>query len=100
MGLQQITPIRASVLVRPLVPTTFTLLVKPANNFPIDLYLLMDLSYSMSDDLDNLKVLGNSLGTAMVKGIIMLSINQINVKMSRILIYVALIFLLFNILTL
>ena len=36
--------------------------VRPARNFPIDLYLLMDLSFSMRDDLDNLKALGASLG--------------------------------------
>ena len=36
--------------------------MRPARNFPIDLYLLMDLSLSMRDDLDNLKFLGASLG--------------------------------------
>ena len=41
---------------------TFEVQVKPANNFPIDLYLLMDLSASMSDDLENLKTLGTQLG--------------------------------------
>ena len=40
----------------------FTVSVKPANNFPIDLYLLMDLSFSMNDDLQNLKTLGTSIG--------------------------------------
>ena len=44
-------------------PVTFEVQVQPANNFPIDLYLLMDLSFSMDDDLDNLKRLGTSLGT-------------------------------------
>ena len=43
-------------------PVTFEVSVKPANNFPIDLYLLMDLSASMSDDLENLKTLGRLLG--------------------------------------
>ena len=43
-------------------PITFPLRVRPARNFPIDLYLLMDLSFSMSDDLDNLKRLGADLG--------------------------------------
>ena len=36
--------------------------MRPARNFPIDLYLLMDLSFSMRDDLDNLKRLGADLG--------------------------------------
>ena len=43
-------------------PIMFPLSVEPANNFPIDLYLLMDLSFSMRDDLDNLKALGAQLG--------------------------------------
>lgn len=46
-------------------PETFTLNVRPARNFPIDLYLLMDLSFSMRDDLDNLKRLGSDLGMLM-----------------------------------
>ncbi len=41
---------------------SFTVQVKPASNFPIDLYLLMDLSNSMEDDLGNLKGLANNLG--------------------------------------
>lgn len=31
---------------------------------PVDLYILMDFSYSMSDDLDNLKKMGQQLGEA------------------------------------
>lgn len=38
-------------------------MVRPARNFPIDLYLLMDLSTSMNDDLKNLKALGANLGS-------------------------------------
>lgn len=44
-------------------PVTFNVSVKPAPNFPLDLYLLMDLSYSMRDDLNNLKELGSQIGT-------------------------------------
>ena len=43
-------------------PVNFEVKVEPANNFPIDLYLLMDLSTSMTDDLVNLKNLGTQLG--------------------------------------
>ena len=43
-------------------PITFPLSIRPARNFPFDLYLLMDLSFSMRDDLDNLKRLGANLG--------------------------------------
>ena len=40
----------------------FPVTVRPVNNFPIDIYLLMDLSFSMEDDLANLKRLGTQLG--------------------------------------
>ncbi len=40
----------------------FPLMVQLAPNFPVDIYLLMDLSLSMDDDLTNLKRLGNELG--------------------------------------
>ena len=53
----QIRPQRVSVRLRPGESITFTATVKPAPNFPLDLYYLMDLSYSMRDDLDNLKSL-------------------------------------------
>lgn len=42
-------------------PGSFVLTVRPSNNYPIDLYLLMDLSYSMRDDLAKLKTLGAQL---------------------------------------
>lgn len=44
------------------VAQTFMVRVRPARDFPIDLYLLMDLSFSMRDDLANLKRLGADLG--------------------------------------
>ena len=53
----QIRPQRVSVRLRPGESVTFTATVKPAPNFPLDLYYLMDLSFSMRDDLDNLKSL-------------------------------------------
>lgn len=43
-------------------PVKFNVTVKPAPNFPLDLYLLMDLSYSMNNDLDHLKSLGGQIG--------------------------------------
>lgn len=43
-------------------PQTFSFRVRPARDFPIDIYLLMDLSFSMEDDLSNLKALGADLG--------------------------------------
>ena len=43
-------------------PISFRLGIQPAPNFPLDLYLLMDLSASMNDDLANLKTLGDDIG--------------------------------------
>lgn len=46
-------------------PQTFSLKFKRAEDYPIDLYYLMDLSYSMKDDLENVKSLGTSLMSKM-----------------------------------
>lgn len=43
----------------------FTVSVKQVEDYPVDLYYLMDLSYSMKDDLARLYTLGNSLAAAM-----------------------------------
>ena len=59
----QVSPIFVNVQVRPQQSVTFDLQVQPASNFPIDLYLLMDLSGSMRDDLANLQQLAFNLGT-------------------------------------
>lgn len=42
-------------------PQKFSLKFKRAEDYPIDLYYLMDLSYSMKDDLENVKNLGTDL---------------------------------------
>lgn len=39
--------------------------VKQVEDYPVDLYYLMDLSYSMKDDLQRLTTLGNQLAAAM-----------------------------------
>ena len=40
----------------------FTIQIKPAMNYPVDLYYLMDLSRSMLDDLQKLRTLGTDIG--------------------------------------
>lgn len=45
----------------------FALKFKRAEDYPIDLYYLMDLSFSMKDDLENVKNLGTHLMTEMQK---------------------------------
>lgn len=46
-------------------PSTFTLSFKRVEGYPVDLYYLMDLSYSMEDDLRNIKSLGTELFKAL-----------------------------------
>ena len=41
-------------------PKSFSMKVKPAAVFPLDVYILMDLSRSMEDDLRSLQQLANS----------------------------------------
>ena len=43
-------------------PQSFTVSVRPADNFPVDIYLLIDESFSMNDDIQNLKSLSSQLG--------------------------------------
>lgn len=45
----------------------FTVSVKQVEDYPVDLYYLMDLSYSMKDDLLKLQTLGNKLAETMGK---------------------------------
>lgn len=43
----------------------FTVSVRQVADYPVDLYYMMDLSYSMKDDLDRLRTLGNELAATM-----------------------------------
>jgi len=43
------------------VPYEFSIEFKRAQGYPIDLYYLMDLSYSMKDDLEQIKTLGQKI---------------------------------------
>lgn len=63
----QIQPQKISLTLRSGEPQSFTLKFKRADDYPIDLYYLMDLSYSMKDDLENVKNLGTSLMFEMSK---------------------------------
>ena len=38
--------------------------VKPAADFPVDIYFLVDGSFSMEDDLVNIRQLGGAIGMA------------------------------------
>ncbi|XP_060950033.1 integrin beta-1a [Limanda limanda] len=63
----QIQPQKLSLTLRSGEPQSFDLKFKRAEDYPIDMYYLMDLSYSMKDDLENVKNLGTSLMVEMSK---------------------------------
>lgn len=63
----QIQPQKLHMKLRPGDSQRFTVTVKQVEDYPVDLYYLMDLSYSMKDDLAKLVTLGNDLALAMGK---------------------------------
>ncbi|XP_043930863.1 integrin beta-5 [Protopterus annectens] len=63
----QIKPQKISLSLRPGEKTSFTMQVRQVEDYPVDLYYLMDLSLSMKDDLDNIRNLGTKLAEEMKK---------------------------------
>ncbi|XP_043105025.1 integrin beta-2 [Puntigrus tetrazona] len=63
----QMQPQEIELNLRPGLPQTFQLKFQRAKGYPVDLYYLMDLSYSMKDDLENVKQLGNNLLTELTR---------------------------------
>ncbi|KAM9850851.1 integrin beta-5 [Aulostomus maculatus] len=63
----QIMPQRISLSLRPGDQTWFGLQVRQVEDYPVDLYYLMDLSLSMKDDLDTIRNLGTKLAQEMGK---------------------------------
>ncbi|NXC17750.1 ITB2 protein, partial [Corythaeola cristata] len=57
----QLTPQEVHLKLRIGMPAVFEVKFRRAMGYPIDLYYLMDLSYSMLDDLENVKKLGGEL---------------------------------------
>ena len=43
-------------------PESFTLEVRPAGDYPLDVYFLMDFSASMNNDLNSVKNLADTIG--------------------------------------
>lgn len=41
---------------------TFVVKVRPMENFPLDLYLLADMSFSLRDDLNTMKTIASDIG--------------------------------------
>uniref|UniRef100_A0A452IL53 Integrin beta n=1 Tax=Gopherus agassizii TaxID=38772 RepID=A0A452IL53_9SAUR len=63
----QIMPQKISLNLRPGDKTSFRVQVRQVEDYPVDLYYLMDLSLSMKDDLDNIRNLGTKLAEEMRK---------------------------------
>uniref|UniRef100_A0A665U0R2 Integrin beta n=1 Tax=Echeneis naucrates TaxID=173247 RepID=A0A665U0R2_ECHNA len=61
----QIKPQKLHMVLRPGDSKRFTVSVKQVEDYPVDLYYLMDLSFSMKDDLAQLRTLGHELATTM-----------------------------------
>nr|CRX73280.1 Integrin beta-3 [Hydra vulgaris] len=62
--LVQVKPQEIAVQLRPGQPVKVKISIKPAPDYPVDLYLLMDVSNSMADDLLILKNLGVVLASS------------------------------------
>ncbi|KAM7133801.1 integrin beta-2 [Molossus nigricans] len=60
-GQKQLFPQKVTLYLRPGQEAVFNVTFRRAKGYPIDLYYLMDLSYSMVDDLKNVKKLGGDL---------------------------------------
>lgn len=63
----QIYPQKISLSLRPGDQASFEVQVRPVEDYPVDLYYLMDLSLSMKDDLDTIRNLGTKLAEEMRK---------------------------------
>uniref|UniRef100_A0A5F5PR76 Integrin beta n=1 Tax=Equus caballus TaxID=9796 RepID=A0A5F5PR76_HORSE len=60
-GATQLAPQRVRVTLRPGEPQQLRVRFLRAEGYPVDLYYLMDLSYSMKDDLERVRQLGHAL---------------------------------------
>lgn len=63
----QIRPQKLHMALRMGDTKRFTVSVKQVEDYPVDLYYLMDLSYTMRDDLISLQILGKKLAETMGK---------------------------------
>ncbi|MBN3307410.1 ITB5 protein, partial [Amia calva] len=63
----QIMPQKIALNLRPGDQTSFEVQVRQVEDYPVDLYYLMDLSLSMKDDLDTIRNLGTKLAEEMKK---------------------------------
>ena len=57
-----VSPELVNVKLRPGVKERVEVLVAPPESISVDMYVLMDLSFTMNDDLDGLRDFGEELG--------------------------------------
>ncbi|XP_033120878.1 integrin beta-1-like [Anneissia japonica] len=65
VGPIQVSPQEIRLLIRPGQPAYVNITVRPSRDYPVDMYFVMDLSYSMSDDLETMKNAIEDLANAM-----------------------------------
>ncbi|XP_074523046.1 integrin beta-6 [Halichoeres trimaculatus] len=63
----QISPQKMALKLRPGSQVSFQVKIQHTEDYPVDIYYLMDLSASMIDDLEKIKDLGSSLSKKMAK---------------------------------
>ncbi|KFP32273.1 Integrin beta-3, partial [Colius striatus] len=63
----QMSPQKIQLNLRPDDSQTFRVQVRQVEDYPVDIYYLMDLSNSMKDDLRNIQNLGTKLASEMRK---------------------------------
>nr|XP_025745855.1 integrin beta-3-like [Callorhinus ursinus]XP_025745916.1 integrin beta-3-like [Callorhinus ursinus] len=63
----QVSPQRIALRLRPDDSKNFSIQVRQVEDYPVDIYYLMDLSYSMKDDLSSIQNLGTKLASQMHK---------------------------------
>jgi hypothetical protein len=56
-----VNPREVTIGLRPGIPVSFNVSVQSARNFPLDMYFLLDVSGSLSDDLATLRTLSSEL---------------------------------------
>jgi len=64
-NLVQVSPQQVNITLRPGKAARISLSIRQAEDYPVDLYYVMDVSNSMKDDLEKLKVLGEVLAEEM-----------------------------------
>ncbi|KAG8001295.1 Integrin beta-6, partial [Nibea albiflora] len=67
INITQISPQKMALKLRPGGQLTFQVKIQHTEDYPVDIYYLMDLSASMTDDLVKIRDLGSSLSKEMAK---------------------------------